>query len=144
MEAVIQCMMVAEVAYLPLIMISYHSEYWMIGVAMASYEIGFMMAGLLKVMISLKQQTLTLSFVGVLLMLIDGTILDAILVEWGVFLFITSIRLLQGFLSGINYKIRKLARNAAHTDGISRLKFSVFSIAIIVLITCNAGGYLLI
>ena len=55
MEAVIQCMMVAEVAYLPLIMISYHAEYWMIGVAMASYEIGFMMAGLLKVMISLKQ-----------------------------------------------------------------------------------------
>ena len=93
-EAVIQVIMVAEVAYLPCIMISYHAEYWMIGVAMASYDFGFMMAGLLKVKISLKLHMLTLSAVGVLLMLIDVNILEAISAKWGVFLFITIIRLL--------------------------------------------------
>jgi hypothetical protein len=69
----------------------------MIGFAMASYDFGFMMAGLLKVKINLKVQTLTLSAVGVLLMLIDAKILEAILVEWewgSVSLFITIIRLL--------------------------------------------------
>ena len=66
----------------------------MIGVAMASYDFGFMMAGLLKVKIDLKIQTLTLSAVGVLLMLIDRIILEAILVEWGVFLLITIVRIL--------------------------------------------------
>ena len=43
-EAVIQCIMVAEVAYLPSFMIRELVEYWMIGVAMASYDFGFMMA----------------------------------------------------------------------------------------------------
>jgi hypothetical protein len=43
-EAVIQCIVVAEVAFLPIIMISLHAEYWMIGVAMASYDFGFIMA----------------------------------------------------------------------------------------------------
>jgi hypothetical protein len=93
-EGVMQCIMVAEVAYFPGIMISFNAKYWMIGVAMASYEFGFMMAGLLKIKIILKLQTLTLSAVGVLLMLIDGNILKAILVEWGVFLFIAIVRLL--------------------------------------------------
>ena len=93
-EAVMQSIVVAEVAYLPFIMISYHTEYWMIGVAMASYDFGFMMAGLLKVKISLKLHMLTLSAFGVLLMLIDENILQAISAKWGVFLFITIIRLL--------------------------------------------------
>jgi hypothetical protein len=43
-EAVIQCIMVGEVAYLPVIMFIYHEEYWMIGVAMVSYDFGFSMA----------------------------------------------------------------------------------------------------
>jgi hypothetical protein len=106
-EAVMQVIVVADVAFLPCIMINYHAEYWMIGVAMASYEFGFMFAGLLKLKISLKLQTLNLIAVGVLLMLIDANILRAILAKWGVFLFITIIRILKGILSGMNYKIRK-------------------------------------
>jgi hypothetical protein len=74
---------VAEVAYLPCIMISYHAEYWMIGVAMASYDFGFIMAGFLNVKISLKMQTLTLSPIGVLLMLIDSNILQAVSSKMG-------------------------------------------------------------
>jgi hypothetical protein len=93
-EAVMQFIVVAEVAYLPCIMISYLAEYWMIGVAMASYDFGFMLAGLLNVKISLRLQTQTLIAVGVLLMLIDANILQAIQAKWGVFLFITIIRLL--------------------------------------------------
>jgi hypothetical protein len=93
-EAVIQCIIVTEFAYLPVIMFFYDVEYWMIGVAISSYDFGFMMAGLLKVKIDLKIQTLTLSAVGVLLMLIDGNILEAIRVEWGVFLFISIVRIL--------------------------------------------------
>jgi hypothetical protein len=92
-EALMQVLIVAEVAFVPCIMISYRVEYWMIGVAMASYDFGFIIAGLPKVMINLKLQTLTLGAVGVLLMLIDGNILQAILAKWGVFLFITIIRL---------------------------------------------------
>ena len=67
----------------------------MIGFAMASYDFGFMMAGLLKVKINLKVQTLTLYAVGYLLILIDENLLLNILSEWGgVSLFITIIRLL--------------------------------------------------
>ena len=67
----------------------------MIGFAMASYDFGFMMAGLIKVKINLNVQTQTLYAVGYLLIFIDINLLRAIRLEWGgVFVFITIIRLL--------------------------------------------------